>query len=295
MTAPPPASGRRLAAFGLRVLALGLAAYLGVVGFVWAVQEVLLFPGAYGHEGPEAVAALRSYAGRVGFTVHDLTLDDGTRTWAWHLDGGHDRVVLFFHGNGGDLGALGGLAPALAEAGWDLVGVEYRGYPGAEGVPTQATLVPDALEAWAFVTGPLGYAPERVVLHGRSIGGGPVGQLAAAVRPGGVVLDATFDSAAAVARGRYPFLPVGWLLRSPFDTVSVADRIVAPVLQVHSRDDRVIPYARAERLRDALPDVTFVAVDGRGHAEPLVLRDPVVAAAWRAFLERVVPPAEPGP
>ena len=134
-----------------------------------------------------------------------------------------------------------------------------------------------------------GWAPARVVIQGGSLGGGVAVALASQVDAAGLVISSTFDSLKGVAAERFPMFPVASLLRTTFDSVALAPKVSEPVLQLHSRDDRTVPFSHGERLRDALPHVTFVPLEGWGHAGSYLRQDAGAAAAWKAFLDGVVP------
>jgi fermentation-respiration switch protein FrsA (DUF1100 family) len=196
--------------------------------------------------------------------------------------------VIYFPGNAETVADNVALQRLLLDAGFDVLALAGRGYPGAEGDPSEEGFALDAAAAWAWATGPAGYRPDRVVLHGRSLGGGVAARLAEARRPGALVLEATFASLVDLARARYPIFPVRPLLRHPFATDERA--LDLPTFVVHSRADQTIPVRySALRLAPLLPDGEAHEVDGWTHADCLPVVDPTVRAAYLAFLERAVP------
>src|SRR5205085_2929049 len=66
-----------------------------------------------------------------------------------------------------------------------------------------------------------------------------------------IVLIAPFDSMVAVGTRHYPFLPVKWLLKHRFDSLSLAPQLDAPLLCIVATHDEVIPAEHAKRLYDA--------------------------------------------
>lgn len=271
------------------LLALG-GSYTVIVAGLWLFQDRLVYPGAYLDPTADEVATAAKAS---GLTRVDLTGPDGPVS-VWARRSGRDRLLLYFHGNGELAATKRSLADAADAEGFDFVAAEYRGFADLPGQPSESALLTDARVVWDWVVGPAGYAPDRVVVQGGSLGGGVAVALTADVDVAGVVLSSTFDCLAAVAADRYPGVPVRTLIRSPFDSVARAPRVTEPVLQLHSADDETIPFANATRLRDALGNVTFVAVEGWGHSGQYLWEDPVAHAAWRAFLARVVP-ATPAP
>ena len=130
-------------------------------------------------------------------------------------------------------------------------------------------------------------APEKVVLHGRSLGGAVATRLAEEVEPGGLVLESTFESMVAMARRQAPAYPVRSLLRHPFDTWSRAPGVSIPTLILHGDADSVVPVGHGRRLAHRFPVAHYVEVPGGHHNELLVLRDPAAKLAWLELLGRV--------
>jgi uncharacterized protein len=142
--------------------------------------------------------------------------------------------------------------------GWLLV--DYRGYGSSGGSPSERMLVDDALRWYDR------FAAKRTYVFGRSLGSGVAVQLAAARPVAGVVLVAPFDSLVEVGKRHYPFLPVQWLLKHRFDSISLAPKITAPLLCIVATDDEIIPAAHAKRLYDVWAgEKRWVGLEGAGH------------------------------
>src|SRR5688572_6952919 len=123
----------------LRVVGGSLAgAWLGAGLLLWWTQERMIFPapGGIGRD------ALDQAAAELGATPLDLVASDGVRLYAWHREAGGDRkrLVLYLHGNGEAVPMYAGLYRMLQRAGWDVLVLAYRGYPGSEGEPSEAGL-----------------------------------------------------------------------------------------------------------------------------------------------------------
>src|SRR5437867_7938918 len=99
--------------------------------------------------------------------------------------------------------------------GYGVLLVEYRGYGGNPGSPSEAGLYHDGRAALAFLERE-GITGRRLVLYGESLGSAVAVQLAATREVGALVLESPFTSIAAVARHHYPYVPVDWLIWDPF-------------------------------------------------------------------------------
>ncbi len=211
-----------------------------------------------------------------------LTTDDGVRIAAWFVDGPDDDapIVLFFHGNAGDMSHRLGTLGALHELGVATLMIDYRGYGRSGGSPDEDGLYRDARAAWQWLTDDAGYDAERIVLFGRSLGGPVAAWLAARHNPAGLVLESAFTSVPDLAAHHYPWLPARWLARYDFDTEAALARSDCPVLIAHSPDDEIVPFRHAETLATVRPaDTRRVRLSGL-HNDPSLELD----GDWRQEL-----------
>jgi pimeloyl-ACP methyl ester carboxylesterase len=157
---------------------------------------------------------------------------------------------------------LGPAARGAPGTGWLLV--DYRGYGSSAGAPSEEAFTADAVRWYDYAKGKLG--AQRVVLFGRSLGSGVAVHLAAARAVDGVVLVTPYDSLTSVARHHYPYLPVSWMLKHPFDSVGRAPAIAVPLLCLVAERDEVIPVVHSKRLYDAWKGPKrWVELRGAGH------------------------------
>jgi pimeloyl-ACP methyl ester carboxylesterase len=266
------------------MVGIGLPAGLYVIALLtlYLAQGRLLFFPAEIDE-----ATLHQYAKTNGATVISLTAKDGTRLQAWHHPAGGERLVIYAHGNAGLVADAMPLKQMLQRRGVDVLSVGYRGFPGSDGVPTEVGLKQDLLAIYDYAIGRLGVAPERIVLHGRSLGGGVVGTAMLDLPVAGLVMESTFTSAADRAAELYPIFPVRALMTNPFDTRSRAANLTVPVWLVHSTDDEVIPIHHARALHDTFPNSDLFEVSGYGHNDDVLSVQPNALAAYLAFLDQV--------
>jgi fermentation-respiration switch protein FrsA (DUF1100 family) len=173
---------------------------------------------------------------------------------------GAKYTVLFSNGNGEDIGSVSSFATELSGAGFNVFTYDYRGYGTSEGTPTEQNSYEDAEAAFRYLTGDLGIPLENIIVHGRSLGGGPAMDLASKHTVGGVILESTFTSAFAV-----PFN----MRILPFDKYPNLEKlknVTSPVLVIHGRLDRTISFIHAERLFAAAPGKKYSFwVDNAGH------------------------------
>lgn len=252
---------------------------------MWRLSDLLIFPAPVMN-----VVVLDQIADEVGAKPFRFQAEDGVPLYGWHRPSSGRRAVLFFHGNAETVADRVALQDWLHDIGWDVFIVAYRGYPGSGGSPSEDGLRLDALALWRYVTETRKIPANRVVLHGKSLGGGVAAMLAAEVKPGGVVLESTFTAVVDVAAERLAPLPVGPFIRSPFLTRERAPRIAGPILVLHADQDVVIPVSHGRTLGRMFADRgRYVEVAGLGHGETLPIADPTARDAYRSLLYEVDP------
>lgn len=220
-----------------------LVMYAGAVAYMYLRQRALLYAPTTTRPDPAA-------AGVPEMRVVALTTEDGLALNAWWLPPAAPGrpVVLYCHGNAGNLADCAFKAAACREAGMGLLLFDYRGYGGNPGSPTEQGLYADARAARRFVLEQEGVTEDRLVIHGESLGSGVAAQLALEHPPAALVLEAAFVSIPAVGKRQYPWLPVHRLTRDRFETLAKIGRIRCPVFLLHGEDDDLVPVDMARAL-----------------------------------------------
>jgi len=252
-TAPGPRARSR----GRRVLSWTLA--LVLIYLVWAIllflaQGRMIFPGV-GLQAPPGAAD------RVGGLRRFWLPVPGGRVEAWFLPPrapGSAPALLFTHGNAELVDDWVDYMRDFPDRGVGVMLVEYPGYGRSEGVPSAVTLGAAVVAAYDTLVRQDEVDPARVVAWGRSVGGGPAALLVRERPVAALVLQSSFTSLGAFAR-RY-LLP-GFLVRHRFDVLEAVRAFDGPVLVIHGRHDRIIPYAHGRALAGAAADATLVTYE----------------------------------
>jgi fermentation-respiration switch protein FrsA (DUF1100 family) len=261
------------------LLLAGAVGYLGIAGLVWLGQERLMFYPRAAEPRPLPPP---------GWRLEDVSIKapDGTRLAGVLALPPVERppLVVYFGGNAEEVTSF---APAAAHVYGPraLLLVNYRGYGESEGRPSEAALSADGSAIFDWAAKRADIDSSRIALHGRSLGSGVAVQVAAARPAKCVILTSPFDSALEVARAMYPWLPVAWLMRHPFDSLARAPKIAAPALFLMGDADTLIPKLHSERLAAKWGGpAERVSFEGFGHND--VDLNPRYAAAIHAFLAR---------
>lgn len=173
-------------------------------------------------------------------------------------------VILFCHGNGGNLSAFKSFVRLFHDLGCAAFHFDYRGYGESEGRPGEAGTYRDGEAALAWLETEQNIPRSRIVYFGLSLGGGIATHLARRHPAGGLVLLGTFLSIPEMGREVYPFLPVELLARIRYPNRENLQHYSGPLLIVHSRQDEVIPFRHGERLFEESPseNKTFLPISG---------------------------------
>jgi fermentation-respiration switch protein FrsA (DUF1100 family) len=244
----------------LKLLIGMLVVFGGFVALMYVAQRSLMY-------FPDRQRTTPAAAGLPEAQEVVLDTADGEKVIAWHIPPKGERpVVLYFQGNGGGLSLRAGRFRALTADGTGLIALNYRGYGGSTGSPTEDGLLADAEAVYAFAASR--YPAERIVPWGESLGSGVAVALASTHKVARLMLEAPFTSAVDVGARVYWFLPVGLLMKDQFRSDLRIPRVSVPVLIVHGTGDTVVPFALGQRLFAlANEPKRFIRVEGGGHSD----------------------------
>ncbi|MGK5683343.1 alpha/beta hydrolase [Actinoplanes sp. URMC 104] len=240
-----------------------------LVALVWLLQRRLI----YFPDRSAPPPASRVVAGARDVVLHTA---DGLRLGAWLVTppaGRRDRhvAVLFAPGNAGNRLDRAPLAAALADRGLTVLLLDYRGYGGNPGSPSEQGLAHDVDAARSH----LAARGLPLVYFGESLGAAVVTALAVRHPPAALVLRSPFRDLAAAGREHYPFLPVRLLLRDRFPVGDLIGRVQRPTLVAYGTADTVVPPAHSIAVAErAAGPVRLLAVDGADHNDAALVMGP---------------------
>lgn len=269
---------KRLAIVFTSVVLLG-------IGMLVGLQRQMIFP-RHLVEAPDKPRRLPPDAERLW-----LETPEG-RVEAWYARGDERSAdtpgpaVIFAHGNGEIIDHWPQLLEWYAARGVSALLVEYRGYGRSDGEPSAQKIGDDMLGFYEMLVDRPEVDADRLIFHGRSLGGGAVCLLARQAEPAALILQSTFTSLAELARHHF-YVP-SFLLRDEFDNLSYVGAASLPVLITHGSEDSVVPVEHARRLHDAAPNSVYVEIEGRGHNDAPMPWDSIAS-----FLRsnKLLPPA----
>ncbi|WP_020591917.1 alpha/beta hydrolase [Kiloniella laminariae] len=254
--------------------------YVGLMVVMYLLQPFLLYPGASPREEPE-------FYGVEGMEKVSLTMDDGISLTHWFKAPTRPGypVVLAFHGNAGHTGDRLPKLKYLLEMGFGLLQVEYRGYAGHKGRPSETAFKADGLKAMSWLL-EQGYSEQQIITYGESLGTGMAIWLAARFQVQAVILEAPYSSIAEVAQAKYWYLPAKWLLRDKWRSDLAIRDVRAPLFIFHGEKDELIPVELSRRLLSLAPGEKQSAFFQEGYH--MDLYDHGAEKNVRNFLEKYV-------
>jgi pimeloyl-ACP methyl ester carboxylesterase len=285
----PPARGSRVRNALASFMVFMALVYGGGCGYLWMYQNQLIFnpnltidltPEDYSLPYREVHLPVKRASG--GY-------DD---VYGWWIPGKGQKVLLYLHGNSGNIGSNLPHAVRFQKMGFSVFMVDYRGYGQSTGEwPTEYQVYEDAEAAWGYLLAQ-GVDPNRIIIYGHSLGGAIAIDLAAKVRrAAGLIVEGTFTSMYdLVSWGqKYWMFPVDVLLHQRFDSITKARALELPVLIIHGTADRKIPYSMAEKLLAAIPAANkrLVLIPEGGHSNSAKVARPLYLQSVQAFTESI--------
>jgi uncharacterized protein len=237
--------------FLLPIVRILVLAYVGLAIALYFGQSNLVYMPSQ---------ALTETPATIGLKFEDIqiTTKDNVNLDAWFVPAkDNDQigkgVILFCHGNGGNIGNRVSYLPIFRDLGLSTFLFDYRGYGKSEGKPTEAGTYADVEAAWQYLTQERKIPPKKIIIYGESLGGAIAAYIAQLTsqdlknNAGGLVLASTFTSISDRASELYPFLPIRLLSRFSYNSIERLPSIKIPVLIIHSTDDEIIPFHHSDR------------------------------------------------
>jgi len=198
---------------------------------------------------------------------------DGTKLHGWFFPlPGKSPVMLFCHGNGGNISHRLHNIQALLKKGFQVFIFDYRGYGKSKGSPSREGVYLDGLAAYDYLRNRLGIPPDRIVLFGRSLGAAVATEIAVQRQADRMILESAFTSTKAMARTMPLFALLSPFLPAHYNNLEKIKNIAIPKLIIHGDRDEIIPFAMGEALFGTAPEPkAFYAIQGAGHNDTWVV------------------------
>jgi abhydrolase domain-containing protein 17 len=245
------------------LLLIPLFVYLGLLIFAYFFAGKLIFQPQFS-----------SY--KDNSEIIKLTTSNGEKISAkFYPNPNATHTILFCHGNAEDLNTAGSMLKEFQKNGFAILTFDYRGYGTSEGFPTEENVYRDVDAVYEYLTNELKTPPEKIIVHGRSLGGAVAIDLASRQQFGGLIVESSFVSAFRVLT-KYQITPF-----DKFKNLAKIKNINCPVLFIHGRKDQIIPFWHGEKLFAEAndPKLSFW-IDEAGHNN-------IYQIGGKAYLQRI--------
>jgi len=255
------------------LLLIPIFVYLGLAIIAWFFPNKVLFrPPRASYKDDSSIIKLNTSNGE---TVSAKFYENDSAGF----------TILFSHGNAEDIGNIEHFILNLRDSGFAVLVYDYNGYGTSEGSPSENNTYADIDAAYKYLTEIKKIEPGKIIVHGRSIGGGPAADLASREPVGGLIMESTFTSASRVLTNTriFPF--------DKFENINKIGSVRCPVLVIHGKKDRTISFQHGEKLFDAAKEPKFsLWVDNAGHNNLYNVASETYLKTMRDFADNLTMP-----
>ncbi|MEO0476477.1 MAG: alpha/beta hydrolase [Planctomycetota bacterium] len=246
-------------------LTILVSLYVVYCGLLFFFQTKLIFPASMAGQPSQSLPTADT-------EVIEFSTEEGTTvSWFVPAPGASNKpdeprpLAAFFHGNAELIDHQTGIIDLYHGLGIHVLLVEYRGYGHSDGTPSQEHIVTDSVAVMRDILKREDVDADKIVLHGRSIGGGLAAQVALQTDPAVLIVESTFASVSGMAL-RYGAPP--FLVRSPLDSKAAFKEMDMPILIMHGKADTMIPVNQAETLQATATNAKLVLFDAHHNNLP---------------------------
>lgn len=262
-----------------------------IVIFIFAVP-VLLFFSARFLEHKSLYFPFRSIDATpenigLDFEEIDIRTKDNVRLSAWFIPSRDSRAVLLFcHGNGGNISHRLEKIMILNRLGLDILIFDYRGYGKSSGRPSENGLYIDAEAVYDYMVNEKNIPPAKIIGYGESIGGPVIIDLSLKRDMGGIIIEDAFTSVNDMAKEHFPFIPA-FVLKSRYNSLEKINNVKIPKLIFHSINDEIVPFEQGQRLFErAAEPKEFIKLNG-GHNDAFIVSSVIYSSGIDRFVARL--------
>ncbi|PKV51485.1 hypothetical protein ATE84_3570 [Aquimarina sp. MAR_2010_214] len=228
-----------------KILLWGISLYSIAIVLLYFFQEKIIFQ-------PEVLPKDHIFQFRHPFEEFFLQTNDNSRLNAIRFVNEDPKgVILYFHGNKGNLKRWGKIAMFFAQKKYDIIILDYRGYGKSTGKISEQKLYEDAQLFYNYVLER--YPEDQIMIYGRSIGTGIAIKMASDNQPSHLILETPYYNMKDVAESWLPYFPTNLVLRYEIPSNEFIQNVVCNITIYHGTNDKVVPYASGKKLFNNIP------------------------------------------
>jgi len=278
--------------FSLLLFSNRLALYLSATLILFVTKTVSAEAAMESHFIYFPETALRMTPANVGLDYEDVVFpaEDGTMLHGWFIAGEKNRpVILFFHGNAGNISDRVDNLVKLNQAGLPVFIFDYRGYGRSQGKPSETGTYSDGRGAIIWLKSK-GYDQHNSIYFGRSLGAAVAMQMTLEYQPSGLIMESPFSAIADMGKQHYPLLSrlFGWLISARYDNRAKMAQLQSPLLLIHGTADTIVPVEMGKLLFELAPEPKQLhLIIGADHNDGFYLQDKNYWQAWEIFFSEI--------
>ena len=201
--------------------------------------------------------------------------------WFYNQDLEKFKTILFFHGNAGSLENRTYKLNHFKNLNLNFLIIAWRGFSGNKGKPNEMGLYEDAKSAIKWLNAK-GIKEKNIILYGESLGTGVAVEVAQNKNYAGVILESPFTSMVNMGKKYYPFFPVSFLLKDKFESYKKINNIFVPVLIMHGKVDKIVPYDMGKKMYELANEPKFFY--SQEYGDHMIEYDEKLLSALKKFI-----------
>ena len=229
--------------YNLFLISLVVLVYLSVTLGLYFFQRSLLYhPTENNYSGDKLTVKIEKV---------NIKTEDNIYLIAWYhkKDNIKFKTILYLHGNAGSLENRIHKINHFNDMEINFLLISWRGFSGNDGKPSEIGLYEDALAAKKWLNSKK-IEDKNIILYGESLGTAIALNLAQDYSFSGVILESPFTSMETLAKSYYPYLPVKYLLKDKYNSISKLNKNTAPILVMHGMKDKIVPFKMGKEIYD---------------------------------------------
>ena len=229
------------------IILILIGGYVVASLLLYLLQERFIFLG-------EPLSGDHTFRFDIPHTELFLDMEDGGKINVLQFKADSSKgLILYFHGNAGNLAGWGYVAQDFVELGYDVAIMDYRGYGKSTGNRTEKTILSDAVGVYDHFINE--YPEDKIILYGRSLGTGIASYVGSMRKPSKIILETPYYTFTSLVQAHVPVFPAAPSLKFKFNTNRYLQDVQCPVYIFHGTEDSVVPFRQGKRLFESLdPD-----------------------------------------
>lgn len=174
-------------------------------------------------------------------------------------------LILYFHGNKGDLSKWSLVGQELLKHKYDVLMIDYRGYGKSTGARSEKSLYQDAEAVWDYMKDHFNY--QKRVVFGRSLGSAIASHLASQRPIDQLILETAMSSLKDTIPVLYRLIAFRSLIRYQLNSMGRINDVSCPIYILHGTTDRVVPFHLGQKLYHAIKqqDKKMIVINNGKH------------------------------